>query len=798
MNSDKNTRKSVTAILFAVMMIASVLAVMPAVEAASEDDINDAIANGLAYLAVNQNPDGSFGSGDTDYKIAQTAEAVLAFENEGHFPGGATLYSANVEDGLDYIFGYAHEMTTVGVSGQPDVDANGNGIGVYFSSNVQRSIYNTGIVMTAIVGSNTPDRVVTTGSQAGSTYEEVMIDTVDYVAFGQNDAGTAKGGWRYYANYGSSDNSVSQWPVLGLIAAEQWGIIAPAFVKEDLNIWIDYIQNDVSGGSGYRTPIELVNVAKTGALLIEQYYVGDTKETPRVIAAVDYIDNNWGEIPSGWGGNKGNYYAMYGVFKGLELLDIGTIPLPDGTFDWHDDYTDYLVGNQLGDGSWPVGSYGSIVLSTDWAILILQGTVFPIEITVDVMDSDCGAFLASVPVKVDYSVERFPVNGKLEIFEDEVLIDQVDLENFIGTATYTNTFESDVVGEHTYKAVLTVTTLDVPPVTVSAEDSTTVEVYEGPVIEDIPDQTAPFTPFDLDDYLIIPDSFFEVYAVGWTASDPGDGWTVGIDLDNVVTVTAPVGASDSKTITFTATTTVTCGKGTSIVRNSDDATFDIKPTPRKIKEDAIEKLKSAKTCDDKVNREIDETIFLINKSLSDKLWINDTHLNPKLGEIVFAKEHAAVEHMQRNAIRMPDEVKAVFEEVINDLLSADEMLSLTSIEEARAYEGTSRMVDKEMRLAEKNLEKAYDEMDDPMDKDNAILRFERAWEHAQRAIRLSIGKTLHTATTNEGGEISWNNYTVTSEEPMPADPVPESATLASFTVGLITLVGYIGIKKKKN
>lgn len=572
--NNENKRKGIATMLV-VVMISSILAVMPAVNAATPEEINTAIADGLAYLATNQNTDGSFGSSsDPDYKIAETAEAVLAFENEGHFPGGATAYSDEVEKGLNFIFEYANTLPTVGVSGQPDVDANGNGIGVYFSYDVYRSIYNTGIVMTAIVGSNTPDRLVTTGSQIGKTYEDVMIDTVDYVAFGQNDAGTATGGWRYKANYGNSDNSVSQWPVLGLIAAEQWGIIAPAFVKDDLNIWIDYIQHDVSGGSGYSSP-GASNVARTGALLIEQYYVGDTKETPRVIAAANYINTNWDT--TGYDGNKGNYYAMYGVFKGLELLDIGTIPLPDGTLEWHNDYTDYLVSNQHSDGNWPTGGYGSLVLSTDWAILILQGTVFPIEITVDVMDSDCGAFMASVPVKVDYSVERFEVDGKLEIFEDGNLIDEVVLTDFMGTATYTNTFEEDVVGEHTYKAVLTVTTKEDPPVTVSAEDSTTVIVHEGPTIGDIPDQTAPFTPFDLDGYLTIPDSFFDVFSevnVVWTASDPGDEWMVEIDPDNVVIVAALDGANDPKTITFTATTTVTCdGEKTSIVRNSDDATF---------------------------------------------------------------------------------------------------------------------------------------------------------------------------------------------------------------------------------
>ncbi len=321
-------------------------------------------------------------------------------------------------------------------------------------------------------------------------------------------------------------------------------------------------------------------------------------------------------------------------------------------------------------------------------------------------------------------------------------------------------------------------------------DDAKFTVCPVPVVGDIPDQTAPFEPFDLDEYL----SGIDPVLVTWSASDPGDGWTVDINSDNVVTVTAPEDATEQKTITFTATTISCAGEANDI----DDATFDIKPTPRKLKEDTIEKLKSAKTCDDRVNGEIDETIFLINKSLSDKLWINDTHLSPKLGGIVFAKEHAAVEHMQRNAIRMPSEVKTVFEEVIGDLLSADEMLALTAIEGARAYEGTSRMVDREIRLAERNLEEAYDEMDDPLDKDNAILRFGRAWEHAQRAIRLSTGMTLHTATTNEGGEISWYNYTETLDETVPVDPVPESATLASFTVGLITLVGYVGIKKKKN
>ena len=111
-----------------------------------------------------------------------------------------------------------------------------------------------------------------------------------------------------------------------MVAAEQWGIFAPPFVKSELNIWIDYIQNDSSGGSGYDSPDNLVNVAKTGGLLIEMYYVGDTKNTARAQAALDYVNAHWADLPSGWDGNKGHPYAMFSVFKGLELMQVSTIP----------------------------------------------------------------------------------------------------------------------------------------------------------------------------------------------------------------------------------------------------------------------------------------------------------------------------------------------------------------------------------------------------------------------------------------------------------------------------------------
>ena len=101
--------------------------------------------------------------------------------------------------------------------------------------------------MQAIADSHTPGRVVTTGTCVNMTYAQVLTDVVDWCAWGQIDSGSGRGGWTYNpVNNGAAtgDGSVSQWPVLGFIAAEQWGIFAPAFVKAELNFWIDYIQDD--------------------------------------------------------------------------------------------------------------------------------------------------------------------------------------------------------------------------------------------------------------------------------------------------------------------------------------------------------------------------------------------------------------------------------------------------------------------------------------------------------------------------------------------------------------------------
>jgi len=383
-------KKGIGIFIAAILVIATFAAMPFPASAATEAEIDQAIDNGLAYLAANQNADGSWG---TSYPVAETAFAVMAFECEGHFPTGDPAtdpYVLNVRDGLDYILANAH-VTAISVQTAGDPDTNGNGIGIYFNSpGTARYTYETGIVMLAITGSNAPDRVATTGpaNVNGRTYREILTDVVDWCAWAQTDSGSnQRGGWDYGPQDNSStrsDNSISQWPVLGLWMLENpycgpWNISAPDWVKSELELWLNYTQHSGGtddGGFGYTGPDIWVNIAKTGAGLSMLNYSGVSSTDLRVFAAINYTDRHWNDATDGSGDimNFGNYYAMYAVMKGCEINGITYI---DG-HDWYDEYADWLVGNQSADGSWTAyGQWGTPILKTDWALLILEQCVCP-------------------------------------------------------------------------------------------------------------------------------------------------------------------------------------------------------------------------------------------------------------------------------------------------------------------------------------------------------------------------------------------------------------------------------------
>lgn len=395
--------------------LVAVLAAIPASAQPTEEEVGAAIAAGVAWLAAQQESDGSWGSWE---ECAVTAFAVKKLEHHAvdakwglglpsPFDDGYP-YKDHVVKGLEWIF--AHCPNMVGISLQPagDPDSDGDGIGVWFGTSWWHSSYTTGIALMMMCEAVELDRTVDIGPLAGWTYEDVARDMMDWLAYGQNEAGTRRGGWGYYANQqGWSGNSNSGYVALGLGFAEAappegCGFTIPQFVKDELNIWIDYIQNDVDGdmndgGSGYTHPNSWVNILKTGNLLQQMALVGDDETTPRVQDALDYMARHWyvANWDPGWRGaanQPSNYQATFTSMKGFTSL--GIHEFGDPPIDWQTEFETQLLAEQNPDGSWPRTMWDptfDAALSTIWALLTLQKIAPPreIEVPVDIKPQSC-------------------------------------------------------------------------------------------------------------------------------------------------------------------------------------------------------------------------------------------------------------------------------------------------------------------------------------------------------------------------------------------------------------------------
>jgi hypothetical protein len=371
---------------------------------ATPEEIEATIVKGLTWLAADQNEDGSWGYYPWGCdRVAHTGLAVLKFETRaielGLDPMGVEYeYADQVMDGLTYIMANAHDID---IDEQPagDPDSNGNGYGTYFNQSEcgpYHDIYNSGIAMMALSASGHPE-----------LFADTLQDAIDYMAWAQADdfCGLHRGGWRYQPDC-DSDNSNAGYVTLGLGFAEApppfgFGLTVPQWVKNELSIWIDAIQDDVNGdaddGGSYYTPFGgWVNILKTGNLIFEMVLVGDDAGTPRLQDAVDYIERHWFDqnVDPGWGYNvfPANYQAMFILKKGLDFARIPLLDLDgNGTpeHDWFMEIATVIVGQQNADGSWPGCYWGNTTLCTAWALLAIEPFVPPSPAPIDVKPGSC-------------------------------------------------------------------------------------------------------------------------------------------------------------------------------------------------------------------------------------------------------------------------------------------------------------------------------------------------------------------------------------------------------------------------
>jgi len=376
--------------------------------AATEDEIEDSIVLGLAWLADHQAPEGYFGSfGDEPrYKLAQTGLAVLKFEQRavelGKNPFDENYeYHEQVENGLDYLFSAT------------SVDENRVDIIDY--------TYTTSIAIMAISVSNNPDRTVGYLGSAvdGWTYEEVLQGMMNWLVYAQQtdlNYPCDEGGWYYRADHDDliafTDQSNTGYATLalGFAAAPAplgFGLTIPGNVLTRLNTFINNVQDPMDndnwdGGSWYTPcpdpqnpgpdpenpdPWKWVNILKTGNLLYEMALVGDNLSSERVQNAISYMEKHWNdngpqpEYPKTSLGWIDSYQAMFTMMRGFEAFGISTITVGGSDINWFDEVSDVIVANQRGDGYWEyLNTYitegeESPVLRAAWAMLTLERVI---------------------------------------------------------------------------------------------------------------------------------------------------------------------------------------------------------------------------------------------------------------------------------------------------------------------------------------------------------------------------------------------------------------------------------------
>jgi hypothetical protein len=391
----------------AIVLIALVPARYAVAQGPTEAEIEEAVVRGLARLPGFQEADGGYMPDTSCERVAYTGLAITKLADRAIDLGMRPLdpafeYSGVVAAGLAFIMSHKQVVAIAPEEPGRDPDGNGNGIGVYFNQarcGNHHQIYNTGIAMMALAVS---------GDQA--TYGVDLQDAVDFMAWAQNDPGCGvhRGGWGYGANDCSwSDNSSGGYATLGLGYAAApppfgFGLTIPQWVKDELGLWIDVIQDDVDGdpddgGSWYNpdwTWNPWVNTLKTGNLIYEMGLVGDTVDDQRVQDAIDYIERHWAnpiQCDTGW---LLHAQAMFTMMKGLQSMGIDYLDLDgDGVaeHDWFAEVAQHLVDRQAPGGLWWDDCWGGMLLATIWDLLTLEKAVptFEVPVPFDINPGSC-------------------------------------------------------------------------------------------------------------------------------------------------------------------------------------------------------------------------------------------------------------------------------------------------------------------------------------------------------------------------------------------------------------------------
>ncbi len=295
-------------------------------------DADEAIKNGLAWLARSQNADGSFGSGTYRGNIAVTSLAGLAFMSNGSTPGRGP-YGARIDKALAYV------MDNTSPSGFISVAA----------AATHGPMYSHGFGALFLA------------EAYGMTHRPEIREKLQKAVRLIIDTQNHEGGWRYQPVRRDADISVTICEINALRAARNAGIFVP---KETVDACIRYVKQAQNPDGGFRYMLQGGASAfpRSAAGVVALQSAGQY-EGKEIDDGIEYLRNCMKEIKLGSRYSHyfyGNYYAAQAMW----------IRGGDDWNEWFPAVRDELLQRQSAAGYWTdsiCNEYG-----TAMALIILQ------------------------------------------------------------------------------------------------------------------------------------------------------------------------------------------------------------------------------------------------------------------------------------------------------------------------------------------------------------------------------------------------------------------------------------------
>ncbi len=258
-------------LLITIAVFFAPLSAARAVLPSQREAYDDAVKQGLAYLAHSQSTDGSWATnGARSSNVAITSLSVMAFLSAGHVPGEGP-YGKVVENGVKFVMS---QQQSNGLF----ADRNRGSLEMYY--------HGISTLMLAEVVGMMPDRM-----EAKRLRSQLQL-AVGVILKAQVQRSQAhpedRGGWRYFVRSDDADISVTGWQLMALRAAKNVGCDIPSEPIDLAVAYIKHCQDPVSGGFRYQRYGQ-VTVPCTGTAILALELAGKEHRSTEVLRAGSFL-----------------------------------------------------------------------------------------------------------------------------------------------------------------------------------------------------------------------------------------------------------------------------------------------------------------------------------------------------------------------------------------------------------------------------------------------------------------------------------------------------------------------------